>query len=253
VVSRPEPASRVVCRCLAFALVVGTAIVITGCATHASVRRTDARLDEIAADVATMRDRQRVADQQIAPLLAELRSTTARLGEIETRLRDTADRIGALSTRVTAAESSLRETIAAVEALPRVPAPVRPRAVDTSAADRAFAAALATFRSGEHGQAVLDFTDFLGRYPEHTLAPRAQFWIAEAYFRQRDYAQAIVEFRKVVDAAPGSPSAAEAWVKIGQAHAMLRQRPAAASAWERVVREHPGTEAADRARSLLRK
>jgi tol-pal system protein YbgF len=241
-------------RHVALVLLIVAAVAVTGCATRASVRRTDARVEDIAADVATIRDRQRAADQQIAPLLAELRSTMARLGELEARLRDTADRINALSARVTAAESSLRETIAAVEALPRVQAPPeRPRAMGTSGADRAFAAAMNTFRSGEHGQAVLDFTDFLARYPEHALAPRAQFWIGEAYFRQRDYAQAIVEFRKVVDAAPGSPSAAEAWVKIGQAHAMLRQRPAAASAWERVVREHPGTEAADRARSLLRK
>jgi tol-pal system protein YbgF len=244
----------VVFRCLAVALVVEATVAVTGCATRSSVGRLAARLDEIAAEVAAIRGRQSAAEHEMAPLISQLERTATRLGEMEARLRETADRIGALGARVTAAESSLRETIAVVESLPRVQAPPeRPRAADTSAADRAFAAALVTFRSGEHGQAVLDFTDFLARYPEHPLAPRAQFWIAEAYFRQRDYDQAIVEFRKVVDAAPGSPSAADAWVKIGQAHSMLRQRPAAASAWERVVREHPGTEAADRARSLLRK
>ena len=237
--------------CLATVLILSG-----GCATRGSVRQIEARLDGIAADLEAMRERQVAGIHEAARQAEELRLTTGRLQELDARVRDTGDRIAALGARVSAAESSLREAIAAVEGLPRVAASAREpaRPADTSAvADRAFAAALTMFRSGEYGQAVLDFTDFLMRYPDHPLAPRAQIWIGEAYFRQRDYQQAIVEYRKAVDVAPGSPSAAEAWVKIGQAHAMLRQRPAAASAWERVVREHPGTEAADRARTLLRK
>jgi tol-pal system protein YbgF len=242
---------------LAVVVFAGAAVLLTGCATRGSVRRIEARLDNVATDIAAMRERQVTVTQEAAPLIAELRMTTARLHEIEVRLREVGERIAVLGSRVTATESSLREAIAAVEALPRVesaPPAERSRPAAVSAdGDRAFAAALATFRSGEHGQAVLDLMDFLARYPDHPLAPRAQLWIGEAYFKQRDYQQALLEYRKVVDVAPGSPSAAEAWVKIGQAYSMLRQRPAAASAWERVVREHPGTEAAARARSLLRK
>ena len=218
----PLVRSRVVpTACLATAL-----ILTSGCATRGSVRQIEARLDHIAADLEVMRERQMDGTREAARQAEELRLATARLHDLEARVRDASDRVAALGVRVTATEASLRETIAAVEALPRVAAsarePVRP--VDTgAAADRAFASALVTFRSGEYGQAVLDFTDFVTRYPDHSLAPRAQLWIGEAYFRQRDYQQAIVEYRKVVDAAPGSPSAAEAWVKIGQARTLLRK------------------------------
>jgi tol-pal system protein YbgF len=148
-----------------------------------------------------------------------------------------------------------------VEALPRTPSPATTsftkEAPQTgqapSPADRAFADALKTFRSGEHGQAVLELMDFVAKYPKHPLAPRAQLWIGEAYFRQRDYRQALVEYRKAVEASPESTAAADAWLKIGKAYAALRERPAAAAAWQRVLRQYPESEAADQARTLLRR
>ena len=47
--------------------------------------------------------------------------------------------------------------------------------------------------TAELALAVLELTDFVGRYPKHPLAARAQLWIGEAYFRQRDYRQALLE------------------------------------------------------------
>src|SRR5439155_1543696 len=89
---------------------------------------------------------------------------------------------------------------AAAQSAPPVERPARephePRAV---APERAYAAAMASFRANEHGQAVLDLLDFLARYPKHPLAGNAQYCIGEAYYVQHDQPQTLVEFQNVHD------------------------------------------------------
>jgi tol-pal system protein YbgF len=114
-----------------------------------------------------------------------------------------------------------------------------------------YAAALAMFRAREHGQAVLDFLDFLARYPRHPLAASAQYWIGEAYFTQRDYRQALVEYEKVLRHGLASPRAADALLRAGQASKALRDSARAEQLWRRVVEEYPKSEAAQKARTFL--
>src|SRR2546430_2751508 len=113
----------------------------------------------------------------------------------------------------------------------------------------AVAAALATYRAREHGQAVIDFLDFIAKYPKHPLAGNAQYWIGEAYWAQRDYRQALVEFEKVFEHGPGK--APDALLKIGLCYLRLSDVPRAQQAWQRVVNEYPKSESAAMARSLI--
>ena len=117
--------------------------------------------------------------------------------------------------------------------------------------EQVYSAALATFRAREHGQAVLDFLDFIAKYPKHPLVANALYWIGEAYYVQHDYRQAQLEFQKVLDVAPGSPKAADALLKIGYCQLNLRDTSRARATWQRVVQEFPKSEAATKARSLL--
>lgn len=250
-------------RPLALLVMAAVTVLFAGCATRGSVRELGARLEQLGKDISDIRRDQETAGRESGSSTLELRALSGRLRDTEARLRDAMDRVASLGNRIAAAEASLRDVTTAVDALPRGPvsqapvsvAPERPVGRESSTgAELAFASALKTFRSGEHGQAVLDLTDFVAKYPTHPLAPRAQLWIGEAYFKQRDYRQALLEYRKAVDAAaPDSPAAADAWLKIGQAYAALRKRPAAAAAWQRVMREHPETDAAGQARTFLRK
>src|SRR5207245_8998051 len=95
-----------------------------------------------------------------------------------------------------------------------------PQEARATGAEKASAAAMATFRAREHGQAVLDLLDFLSRYPQHPLAGAAQYWVGEAYYVQHDYRQALVEFQKVLEFGHGKTP--EALVKIGLCHLNLR-------------------------------
>jgi tol-pal system protein YbgF len=133
---------------------------------------------------------------------------------------------------------------------PPQPAPPAPAASRSGNPEQEYSAALATFRSREHGQAVLDFVDFIAKHPKHPLAGNAQYWIGEAYWAQRDYRQALVEFEKVSEYGPGK--APDALLKIGLCHARLRDASRAEQAWQRVIREYPKSEAAGLAQSLLR-
>lgn len=118
-------------------------------------------------------------------------------------------------------------------------------------AEQLFRAAMANFRAQELGQAVLELTDLVARFPDHALAPPAQLWIGEAYYRQRDYRQSLVELKRVLDDYPKSPQVADALLKSGLCHRALGDRAAARTAWEQVVREHSSSAAAGQARTLL--
>jgi tol-pal system protein YbgF len=99
---------------------------------------------------------------------------------------------------------------------------------------------------------VLDFLDFMAKYPGHPLVANAQYWIGEAYYVQRDYRQAMAEFHKVARIAPASAKAADAYLKIGLCQRNLRDEPQARQTWQRVVHDFPQSEAAEKARVFLR-
>jgi tol-pal system protein YbgF len=127
--------------------------------------------------------------------------------------------------------------------------PTKAAAKSAGNPEQEYAAALATYRAREHGQAVIDFLDFIAKYPTHPLAGNAQYWIGEAYWAQRDYRQALVEFEKVFDHGPGK--APDAQLKIGLCYLRLGDVQRAQQAWQRVVNEYPKSESAAMAKSLL--
>jgi tol-pal system protein YbgF len=238
------------------------AFVATGCATRSALRHVEADVAQLREDAATLRQARDAAADEAARLRTELSTAEVRIAELQGTITDAQQRLATLTARVDAAETAARDTRGAVDALrmaaPSPPArPVaderapRETAAVMGPAERAYAAALATFRAREHGQAVLDFTDFIATYPRHPLAVNAQYWIAEAYYAQRDYRQASLEFGKVLDYGGLQAKAPDALVKMGLCYASLRDGPRAQQTWQRVVHEYPRSEAAGTARALL--
>ena len=127
----------------------------------------------------------------------------------------------------------------------------RPAPVPAPSAEKLFSAAMANFKAQEHGQAVLELTDLITRYPSHNLAPTAQVWIGEAYYQQRDYRQALIELKRVSEAYPRSPQVADALLRSGLCQKALGNRAAATAAWSQVVHTYPSSAAAGQAKNLL--
>src|SRR3972149_3379688 len=118
-------------------------------------------------------------------------------------------------------------------------------------AEQLYSAALASFRAREHGQAVLEFTDFIARNPQHPLAANAQFWIAEAYYLQRDYGQAVAEYEKVAQMNGKSGKRPDEPLTIGLGYRALNDPARAREAWQQLVQAYPDSEAARQARTLI--
>jgi tol-pal system protein YbgF len=234
-------------------------LVVTGCASRGSVQRAVDDIDTLRADVANLRQAQDRIATDVTQRVDELRALEARAMALETGIRESSQEITRLRLRVETTEQELRQarTLATVPVRAPAPtpavAPERPRTVPSvDAAEQLYSAAFSAFRSREYGQAVLDFLDFLAKFPRHALAANAQYWIAEAYYVQRDYRQAITEFRKVVETYPASPKAADALVKMGLSYNSLRDPARARQTWQRVVTTYPSTEAAAIAKTLMR-
>lgn len=197
-----------------------------------------------------------------------------RLAAMEMRLEEVARTVRAIE--MTA--GGLADQVAKIEAAPVTPAkieavPVNPASPANATAGRRdgraskgaprllrvalppeelFERAMESFKSGELGQAVLDFEELVVKHPTHALAATAQFWIGEAYYDAREYQHAVVEYKRAVDLAPRGEKAPEALLKLGLANRALKRHDWARDAWNQLLREFPQSEAAQRARTALR-
>ena len=228
-------------------------------------------------DVKTTQDAQA---QEIARLGAELKAQDAQQSFLVAELKSLSEQVTKLKASLDEAEGAvraLRATPVAPETRPVTPpapppgsapaivtssppptvsappssAPPAPPAPRNVEAERMFAAALAQARSGNDGQAALEFTEFVTQFPSHPQAAAAQNYIGEAFYRQRDFRQAAAEFQKTVDNYTQTTPVSEALLKIGLCQRALGDAAAAKAAWEQVIKLFPKTDAARQARTLL--
>jgi tol-pal system protein YbgF len=239
-------------RCVLVALVVLGAV---GCSSRGDVSKAEHDLGALRGELAALREHHERLARETAQVLLDLKAAEDSVERLRAGLGDTTGELSRLRARVEGAEAAVRETRAALETRPATAAPTsvaaREAAARAAGPEAAYAAALATFRAREHGQAVLEFLDFIGKHPRHPLAANAQYWIGEAYYLQHDYRQALVEFEKVLTSANGGDNVPDALLRIGLTHLHLREPARAREAWQRVVREYPDSDAAARARMLL--
>jgi tol-pal system protein YbgF len=254
-------------------------VLASGCGTSStSVRQLQAELGILRAELATLRQANDEHTRDAAALRSAVRGLDTDVGRLRSSLAETGDAVRVLAARLGAIEDgakapradavTLRPATVAQTGTPApqpsqtvlAPAPVERAARDgaprepapgSAVAEAAYQTALAAFRAREYGQAVLEFLDFLGKYPKHSLAPNAQYWIGEAYYIQRDWRQSLIEFQKVLDYNAPNGRSAETLLKIGLCHANLREAARARAAWQRVVQKHPDSEAATKAKNLL--
>lgn len=239
---------------------------VSGCATRGSFNRVRQEIGALGQDIDELRHLQEQAAGEMASFVRELKASEARLAELASEVAGSAEAVRKLSARLDQAEAAFARTrISAASPArdsPRVsgpavaPAHERARAPERLARpdtpEQAYAAALEVFQAREYGQAVLDFIDFVTRYPKHRLASNAQYWIGEAYYVQRDYRQAALEFQKVIDADGRGAKVPDSLLKIGLCYVSLHQPVRAQEVWRQVVQTYPDSDAARKARTLIR-
>jgi tol-pal system protein YbgF len=243
------------------AALAALALAIAGCGTGEKARR-EAEMAALVKQVDEMKKGQDQTTREVARLSGELKALDAQaaflVGETKAAAQEREQLKAALQQQdgaLSSLRSGLDETNQKVATLsvppPAAPKPAAPPVSKDVTPEKLFATAMTSFRAEEHGQAVLEFTELIEKFPKHALASSAQYWIGEAYYRQRDFNQALTEFQKVPDLYPQSQSVAEALLKVGMCYRALHDVPRARETWEQVVRSHPKSDAATQARALL--
>lgn len=108
-------------------------------------------------------------------------------------------------------------------------------------------------KAGSYSTAITGFKDFLGNYPQSSLADNAQYWLGEAYYVNRDYDGAAGAFRGVLKKWPDSRKAPDAMLKLGYTQFEQKQYAAARATLDQVTKKYPGTDAAKLAADRLKK
>ncbi len=239
------------------ALLCGVAAAaLTGC-TSGRGAHTPPNAPPARVELVDMKNTQNAQAQEMARLAGDVKAMDAQQAFLVAEIKNLSEQIAKLKSSLIEAEDAVRSLRAAPVPPESSPAPpfVPPAAASppsrNAEADRIFASGLAKVLAGDGGQAALEFTEFVAKFPSHPQAAAAQNHIGEAYYRQRDYRQALGEFQKTVDGYTQAVQVSEALLKIGLCQSSLGDLARAKASWEQVVKQFPKSDAAQQARALL--
>ena len=91
----------------------------------------------------------------------------------------------------------------------------------------------------QFGDAEAGFSSFVGKYPEHSLAGSAQYWLGETYYAQGDFRQAAQNFLQGYKGYPKSRRAPDSLLKLGISLNKLGQTQQACAAFGAIGGEFP--------------
>ena len=91
----------------------------------------------------------------------------------------------------------------------------------------------------QFGDAEAGFSSFVGKYPEHSLAGSAQYWLGETYYVQGDFRQAAQNFLQGYKGYPKSRRAPDSLLKLGISLNKLGQTQQACAAFGALGGEVP--------------
>jgi len=251
-------------------------------AEGAAQRAVDARLRTQSAE----------SERQLTALTRRLDGLTTSLTELSARVEELSARVEALGRQARGAAPAGPSSPAGPPAAPRTATPVTPATppapgggavppatasapptptAGTRPATNAlqpqdiYQASYIDFSKGSYALAMAGFREFLRRFPDHTLAGNAQYWIGESHFSlarghanagQADKAtqeleQAVQEFRKVLASYPRGEKAPTALYKEALALIELKQPALAQQRLEYLVANFPQAEETPFARERL--
>lgn len=126
-----------------------------------------------------------------------------------------------------------------------------PAAADPVLVEAAYRHAFNLLKQSLYERAIKAFREFLVRYPGTEYAGNAQFWLAEAYYVNSRFGQALVEYSTLVQRYPESPKLAQATLKAAFCQHELGQVEAARRQLDEIIQQYPGTTAASLAQDRL--
>jgi tol-pal system protein YbgF len=243
---------RMLCAGIAGPLLLLTA----GCADTPEKDATQVKLDELTATVERMTANEVQLSQRLDESQATVRELRGRIDELEHANealgKQQRDLYSDLDKRLGAGGAAGAAGAAAADANGTAAGSAEgsgPSSVEQAVYNQAFDA----LKAGSYSTAITGFKDFLGTYPQSSLADNAQYWLGESYYVNRDFDSAAGAFRSVLKKWPDSSKAPDALLKLGYTQAEQKQFPAARATLTEVTKKYPGSESAKLAADRLKR
>jgi len=222
------------------------------------IQQLDARLEErlLKLESASEQQTRSMLDlqAQIEALNAELRKLRGQNEELARGLQDAEKRekdfYVDLDTRLRVLETaaiSEQEQAAAVAAEPAAPSDPD----DPAQENRAYEAAYALFKAGDHLGAIKSFQEFSKKYPASVHAPNAYYWQGNAQLAMKNHKAALETYRNLRKAFPAYPRDAEVLLGIAECQQELKQGDNAKKTLKLLISKYPDSEAAAKAKKQL--
>jgi len=111
--------------------------------------------------------------------------------------------------------------------------------VNTKSPDQVYQEGLDAVKAGDFDLSTARFTTFLTKYPDHSLAANAQYWLGESYYGKKDYTKAAVAFATGYEKYKDSNKGADNILKLGMSMERLGKKAEACSAFTNLAKEFP--------------
>lgn len=109
-----------------------------------------------------------------------------------------------------------------------------------SPAEALYEEAFSHIRTGNYAGAETGFKQFMERFPNHSLASNAQYWLGETYYVRGDYKQSARTFAQGYQDFPKGPKAGDSLLKLGLSLAKLGKKDDACLSFQQLQKEFPG-------------
>lgn len=237
------------------ALVVLLALTGAGCATKADVQTLESSL---AQDFAELRDDQRELLVQLQVAVDSLDAANARRasmeqGEIERRVTRLEDALAEVLEVVSQNNQLLNDLYArrstgmagpgqgAGPGRPSTDPGFTPPRGGADAASQFYTLALNQYGEGLYGTARQGFQEFLAQWPDHELAPDAQYYVARTYQEEGDVGQALNEYQRVTEVYPDSNRAPAALLQRGKIQVARQNTALARQLFTQILSGYPNS------------
>jgi len=246
-------------------LVSTTLLMLAGCATKGDVRRLqdevarqssrqEIHLEELSASIQALQD---TLDIQSDMVVATRGGIARELRDIQTQLSQLTALTGQIQRSVVFLPGRIQAEGARLTTSDRRTDPDSLRALvgrgggGPAAAEETYEAAVTQFNRGQLNTARMAFGSFLSDYPNHRLAPSAQFNLADILEQENRLDQAIEGFLRVSELYPAADRVPVALYRIANIYIRQSEFDEAVSYLERVVNTYPDSGAAELAQELL--
>ena len=213
------------------------------------------QIEQVKADIAKLRGQVEVIGYELEAAQKRQRDFYV---DLDNRLRKEEQGLQELSGKVTAAQAaaSAAAKAAADQAAERLTVasrPSTPAEPDAASEARDYEAALTLLKGAKYREAAAALQNFIKNYPSSTSQASANYWAASAFYQAKEPARAADFYERVAGRWPEDARAPDALLGLANCEQDQGEPRAAKKTLEHLIAKYPNSNAAQIARSQLKK